>query len=111
MNSPDNPSAELAGILAKKIPFEMIAETLFRALTATTVSRAGAVEQDTARQIQAAQIILENRVGRPVTRQEIVSVNLDADAGAGLRERLANSPALRASLQKLIDETDGAIDV
>jgi hypothetical protein len=106
-----NPSTELAEILARKIPFEMVSEALFRALTATTVSRSGALEQDTASQLKAASLILENRVGRPVTRQEIVSVSLDADAEVGLKERLANSPAMRSALRKILLEADEAIDV
>lgn len=107
-----NPSTELAEILAKKIPFEMVAEALFRGLTATTVSRSGAVEQDTRCQLQAASLILENRVGRPVTRQELVSVNLDADSSVGLEERLRHSPALRSMMRKMLDraENENAID-
>ncbi len=105
-----NPNAELAEILAKKIPFEMISETLFRALTATTISRSGAIEQDSRSQLQAASLILENRVGRPVTRQEIISVDLNADSAAGMEERLRNSPALRSMFQKMLDKID-AIEV
>jgi hypothetical protein len=105
-HQPASASAELAEILARKIPFEMVSEALFRGLTATTVSRSGAVEQDTASQLKAAALVLENRVGRPVTRQELVTVNLDADAGAGLRERLAKSPALRSALRKALEESE-----
>jgi|688.fasta_scaffold1621380_1 hypothetical protein len=108
---PANPSAELAQILARKIPFEMVSEALFRALTATTVSRSGALEQDTASQLKAASLILENRVGRPVTRQEIVSVSLDADTEIGLKERLRSSPAMRAAMRQMLLEADETIDV
>lgn len=103
-----NPSSELAEILAKKIPFEMVSEALFRALTATTISRSGVVEQDTRSQLQAASLILENRVGRPVTRQEIISVDLNADAATGMKERLAHSPALRSMFRKMLDEVENA---
>jgi hypothetical protein len=107
MNS-QNPTAELAEILARKIPFEMVAESLFRALTATTISRSGAVEQDTRSQLQAASLILENRVGRPVTRQEIISVDLNADAATGIEERLRHSPALQSMMRKMLGRVEEA---
>ena len=105
---PQNPSAELAEILAKKIPFEMVSDALFRALTATVVSRSGAVEQDTRSQLQAAALILENRVGRPVTRQEIISVDLNADSATGMKERFSHSPALRAMFRKMLEEVEAS---
>jgi hypothetical protein len=109
--NPKNQTAELAEILSNKIPFEMVGEALFRALTATTISRSGAVEPDTRSQLQAASLILENRVGRPITRQEIISVDLNADSAVGMKERLANSPALRALFRKMLDDVDaGAIE-
>jgi hypothetical protein len=89
----------------------MVSEALFRALTATTVSRSGALEQDTRSQLQAASLILENRVGRPVTRQEVVTVSLDAATGVGLSARLAASPAMRQALRKMLDESERAIDI
>jgi hypothetical protein len=103
-----NPTAELAAILAKKIPFEMVSEALFRALTATIISRSGAIEQDTRSQLQAASLILENRVGRPVTRQEIISVDLNADSTVGLKDRLTHSPALRLMFRKMLNEIENA---
>lgn len=107
MSTP-NPTAELAEILAKKIPFEMVSEALFRALTATTVSRSGAVEQDTRSQLQAASLILENRVGRPIQRSESVNVDLSADSAVGLEARLRHSPALRAMMRKMLERVDEA---
>jgi hypothetical protein len=86
----------------------MVSDALFRALSATTVSRSGAVEQDTPSQLKAAALILENRVGRPVIRQEVVNVNLDAESEVGTRERLKASPALRKRLRQILDEIDRA---
>lgn len=113
MTTPQNPTAELAEILAKKIPFEMVSEALFRALTATILSRSGAVEADTRAQLQAASLILENRVGRPIQRTESINVDLNADSGLGMEERLRHSPALRAMMRKMLDRVDlaGTIEV
>jgi uncharacterized protein (DUF4415 family) len=112
MKSIPNPSAELAEILNRKIPSEMVADALFRALTATQTTRSGTVEAATREQLQAASLILQYKVGRPVERQEIVSVNLDADSMTGLRERLRSSPAMRETLAGLLAEVEGAaIDV
>jgi hypothetical protein len=110
--NPQNPTTELAEILAKKIPFQMVSEALFRALTATSISRSGAVEQDTRSQLQAASLILENRVGRPIQRSESVNVELSADSAVGMEERLRHSPALRGLLRKMLErvEDDQAID-
>lgn len=99
---PPNPSSELASILAEKIPFDMVADALFRALTATVVTRSGALEPDTRSQLQAASIILENRVGRPVNRQEIINVDLNSEASESIQERLRKSPAMRHALKRIL---------
>lgn len=107
MKAPVNPSAELAETLNAKIPSEMLADALFRGLTATTTTRAGAVEQDTRSQLQAASLILAYKVGRPVERSEVINVNLDADSMTGLRERLSSSLAMRQTLAGLLAEVEG----
>jgi hypothetical protein len=57
--------------------------------------------------LQAADIALAYLIGRPVQRSEAVTVNLDADAEAGLAQRLKSSPALRQVFRRVLDEIDG----
>lgn len=52
---------------------------------------------------EAAQERVRAKIGRPVERNESVTVAISPDANTDLRERVKNSPALRAVLQKLLD--------
>ncbi len=97
------PNELLADALALETPPAEIARALRQALTATVTNRAGVVEPDHRIRIQAADIALAYLIGRPVQRQEILSVNVDADAEAGLEARLKNSPALRQVFRRVLD--------
>jgi len=104
-----------AEALMAAFPAERITETFERCLTATvSVVRGrgdGAHEvqlQDHRTQLAALTLLLAYQLGRPVERQEIISVNVDADSEAGLLERLKSSPALRAQLRKVLDAADEA---
>lgn len=97
------PGKVLAEAIAVAAPPERIAEVLSQALAATITTRAGTVEPDTRSRLQAAAILLSYSVGTPIQRSEVLSVNLDADSSVGLKERLANSPALKKSLQSILD--------
>jgi hypothetical protein len=97
-----SPAQAIAAALEKRIAPEQVATVLSDALTATTVSRSGAVEPDTRSRLQAAGMILAYQVGRPVERTEAVNINVDADSAIGMKERLAHSPALRAMLRKML---------
>lgn len=97
---------QLADAIANSAPPERLAEVIAAALGATTVTRAGVIEPDTRSRLEAAKILLSYSVGTPVTRSEVLSVNLDADSSIGLAERLANSPALLKSLKALISKVE-----
>lgn len=96
----------LAKAIARSAPPERLAEVFADALSATTTSRAGIIEQDTRSRLQAAQLLLAYSVGRPVERVETINVNLDADSSIGLAERLKASPALRKSLRLVLEQAE-----
>jgi hypothetical protein len=101
-----NQSSPLAAALGKAITPERIAATLSDALSATLLSRSGAVEIDTRSRLQAASLILAYLVGKPVERTETVNVNMEADSGLSLKERIQRSPALRAQLTQTLAEVE-----
>lgn len=108
MNRPQpvTSAREIAAALEKEISPDQVAKVLRDALSATTLSRSGAVEVDTRSRLQAAALVLSYQVGTPVQRSESVNVNLDADSAVGLKQRLAHSPALRKVLQGMLDEVE-----
>lgn len=98
------PGQILAKELADNVTDQRLATAISEALTATQTNRDGTITPDHKTRLQAATLGLAYRHGRPVERQEVVSVNLDADSSIGLAERLKNSPALRKSLQAILDQ-------
>lgn len=108
MNSPSKTTAsqQLAEVLHAEIPEERIAKVLSDAMSATMTTRSGTVEPDHKTRVQAATLTLAYKVGRPVERQEVVSVNVGADPDADLASRLIKSPALRRMFRKILDEAE-----
>jgi hypothetical protein len=104
---PDDPNRALSAEIDHQAPAERIIRALTVALEATTTTRSGTVEPDHRTRVAAASKLLEYRIGRPVERQEIVSVNLDADSALGLADRLKNSPALRQAIRAALDSAEG----
>jgi hypothetical protein len=107
----ETPAARLAHELAQAVTGEQISLVLRQALSATTTTRAGTVEPDHKIRIEASRLLLAYSLGLPVQRTETVTVALDADANAGLHERLAKSPALRSALQAALDRSAPTLDV
>jgi hypothetical protein len=108
-----SPAQQLAEVLNKQCPEEEIGRVLQRCLTATSMSRAGVLEQDFKTQLATAIFVTSQRHGLPIRREEIIQMNVDADSSMGMKDRLAQSPALRALFRKILDETenDDAIEV
>jgi UDP-N-acetylglucosamine transferase subunit ALG13 len=104
-------SPKLIEAIAEHFPVESIIALLQRITEAKVFTKDGRAMDDHRTQLAAAQLILNYVVGRPVERQEIVNVSLDADASAGLEARLKSSPAARAALRKALDSAEGAVDV
>jgi hypothetical protein len=92
-------SQQLADVLHAEIPGEHLARVLSDAMAATMTTRAGTVEPDHKTRVQAAALVLAYKVGRPVERQEVVSVNVGADSDADLAARLKRSPSLQRALR------------
>ena len=109
---PDDPNRSLATEIDRIAPPERIIRALADALTAEQVNRDGSRSPDHRTRTQAALALLSYRIGRPVERSEVVTVNLDADSMTGLRERLKSSPAMRDALAGLLAEVEGgSVDV
>lgn len=102
--TPITSSQALAAALEAEIPEERIARVLGEALGATVTTRAGTIEPDHKIRLAAAQLALHYKHGRPVERQEIMSVSLEADNSVGLKERIRHSPALRKLLADALRE-------
>lgn len=105
-NITTNPSQAIAKALADEIPASRLAKVLADSLSATTLSRSGTVEADTKSRLQGAALVLAYLVGRPVERQEILTMSADADSAVGMEERLRHSPALRALFRKMLARVD-----
>lgn len=106
-----SPAQQLAEVLKNFCPEDEIGRVLQRCLTATSISRAGVVEQDFKTQLSTAIFVTAQRHGLPIRREEVVSVSVDADSAVGMEERMRNSPALRAMFQAMLDRVEGAIDI
>jgi len=96
--------------LARRFSPEKIGDLLEELCNAESVTNGGRRIADNRTRLAAVTLTLAYLIGRPVERQEIISVNLDADSSAGLFERLKASPALRSSLKKLLEDVE-AVDV
>jgi hypothetical protein len=107
----DTPSRELSAALDRDAPMDRVARVLADGLAATTTTRSGTVEPCWRTRMQAASLIIAQRIGMPIQRTESVQINLDADSSVGLKERLRHSPALRKSLAGMLAEAaEGDVD-
>ena len=99
-------SPKLIDAIAENFPVEDVVTLLKRITTAQVFTKDGRAMDDHRTQLAAAQLILNYVVGRPVERQEIISVNVNADTESGMLDRLKSSPALRASFRKILDAAE-----
>jgi hypothetical protein len=103
--NPGDLSPKVLSILTEKVPPAEVADAIGDMIRAKRVTKNG-VEVDGRQREAGVKLWLAYAVGLPVQRVESVNVNLDAESGVGLRERLAKSPALRAALRKELDAAD-----
>lgn len=101
-----NLTAETLSAIANKFGNGKLADLLEELTRAECITKGGHVIADNRTRLAACQLALAYLIGRPVERSEVVNVNLDADSSLGLSERLRNSPALRASLKKMLEEVE-----
>jgi hypothetical protein len=90
---------------------ERVAESISSLLTATRFSKGEGEIPDYRAQEAGAKLYLAYTIGLPVQRQEVVTVNVDADSENGMMDRLAKSPALRAALRKALDAADDKVTI
>jgi len=109
ITNPGEINKQVATVLLAKVGPEKVADTIKDMLEATRPTKHGEVPDGRQREA-GVKLWLAYMVGLPVQRQEIVSVQLDAEAELGIRERLRHSPALRANLRRMIDEIE-AVEV
>lgn len=88
---------------------ERVAAAVGQLLTAKRVTKSGAEFPDYRAMEAGIKLYLAYTIGLPVQRQEVVTVNVDADSETGMMDRLAKSPALRAALRKALDAADAGV--
>jgi hypothetical protein len=101
-------TTDVVAAIADQFGGEKIATLLAELCEAESLTNGGNRRPDHRTRLAAVTLVLAYLVGRPVERQEIIQVNLDADASEGLMARLKSSPALRSSLKKLLAEVEDA---
>ena len=107
--SPSQISQAFIVAVSECVTPERVAESVKELLGATRATKSGAVFPDY-RAIEAGiKLYLAYTIGLPVQRQEVVTVNVDADSEAGMMDRLAKSPALRASFRKILDAAEAPV--
>jgi len=99
-------SADTLSAIANKFGGETMADMLYELCGAECVTNGGKKIPDNRTRLAALTLAMAYLVGRPVERSEVVTVNLDADATAGLAERLKNSPALRETFRRILDAAE-----
>jgi hypothetical protein len=103
---PTESSQAIAEALEREISPEQIAAALTDALTATTTSRNGILEVDYRTRLQAASMVLAYQVGRPREAPEATAKPKESSSEEAFKANLRRSPALRASIQALLDEAE-----
>ncbi len=109
---PQDPNSALAAVIDAEAPAHRIIRALSDALSADLVARDGSRSPDHRARTAAALALLEYRIGRSVSRSEVVNIDASADSSVGLEERLRHSPSLRALFRRLLASSEGpAVDV
>lgn len=84
--------------LVQHCPPDYIAKRIWDLCEAKRTDRYGNEEYEPRANEAGLKLALAYSVGKPIERQQIVTKNISADPVADIEERLAKSPALRASL-------------
>jgi hypothetical protein len=83
-----------------------MADMLYELCEAKCITKGGHEIADNRTRLAALSLALAYLIGRPVERQEVLTVNVDADSAVGMEERLRHSPALRAMFRKMLDRVE-----
>jgi hypothetical protein len=99
-------SADTIAAIADKFGGDRMATMLYELCEAECITKGGHKIADNRTRLAALSLAMAYLIGRPVERQEILTVNVDADSAVGMEERLRHSPALRAMFRKMLDRVD-----
>jgi hypothetical protein len=106
--NPSTISREVISSIAKHVSPDKVGRVIARMLDAKRRLKDNTELDDTRTMEAGLKLYLAYMVGMPTQRQEIVSVNVDADNALGLEERLRHSPALRSMFRKMLDNVEGS---
>ena len=101
-------SADTIAAIAGKFGDGKMANMLYELCEAKCITKGGHEIADNRTRLAALSLALAYLIGRPVERQEVLTVNVDADSAVGMEERLRHSPALRAMFRKMLDRVEEA---
>ncbi|MBK1883675.1 hypothetical protein JIN85_14755 [Luteolibacter pohnpeiensis] len=106
--SPGTFNRELQTALAEIYSTEEISAYIDSLLVATFKG-----QPDNRTRLAALTLLMAYLVGKPVERQEVVSVNVDADSLVGIEERLRTSPTLCRALGDALErvKNEQAVEV
>lgn len=99
-------SADTIAAIANKFGGGKMADMLYELCDAKCITKGGHEIADNRTRLAALSLAMAYLIGRPVERQEILTVNVDADAESGLEERLKSSPALRKVFRRVLDSIE-----
>ena len=99
-------NSEIADAILRKVGgAEKLAEHLNTIIEDAVMTTKAGVCIDYKARLSALQLALHYIVGRPIERQQILTANVNTEESeAALAERIANSPALRDTLRRLLDK-------
>jgi hypothetical protein len=109
--NPGRVNSELIQSLVEAFPPEVIHAHIAACMAATVVTKGGTVLPDNRTRLAALQLLLAYTEGKPVERQQVETLVHNSDPIADIEERLAKSPALRASLAAALAKAEIQTDV
>lgn len=98
--------ADVMSAIVRKFDGDKLAGLLDELSKAENITNGGHKIPDNRTRLSAATLILAYMIGRPVERQEILNINMNADAAHDLAERLKGSPSLRAAFRSILEQAE-----
>ena len=101
--SPSSISQAFIVAVSECVTPQRVAESVNELLSAKRITKLGQEFPDYRAMEAGIKLYLAYTIGLPVQRQEVITVNVDAETEDGMADRLSKSPALRAALRKALD--------
>lgn len=98
--------ADVMSAIVRRFNGEKLAKMLDELSQAESVTNGGKKIPDNRTRLSAATVILAYILGKPIERQEILNINMDADSAHNLAEKLKESPALRAAFRSILEQAE-----